>query len=75
MLFDLRWIITLLFGCYGAVLSLLGAFATSAADRAKAGGVNVNLWAGLAMLVFAALMGGWALWRPLERPAQREDRS
>lgn len=32
----------------------------------KAAGINVDLWAGLGMLVFAALMLTWAFSRPVE---------
>jgi hypothetical protein len=65
-LFDLRWIIVLLFGVYGLVLLVLGIGFESDADRVKTGGFNVNLWVGIGMLVFTALMTVWALVRPLE---------
>ena len=32
----------------------------------KAAGLNIDLWAGIGMLVFAGLMIAWALWRPVE---------
>ncbi|WP_327070604.1 hypothetical protein OG500_33655 [Kitasatospora sp. NBC_01250] len=67
-LLDLRWILAALFTCYGAVLTVLGAAFTSAADRALAGGVNVNLWVGIGMLVMAAAFAGWARWRPISLP-------
>jgi uncharacterized membrane protein len=72
MLFDLRLIIASLFACYGAVLTVLGAAATTDADRAKTGGWNVNLWVGLVMLGFAAAMGLWAALRPIRPPEGRE---
>ncbi|TQF06185.1 hypothetical protein E6W39_33150 [Kitasatospora acidiphila] len=68
MFFDLRLIIAFLFACYGAVLTALGAAGTTEADRAKTGGWNVNLWVGLAMLGFAAVMGLWAALRPIQPP-------
>ena len=39
----------------------------------KAAGLNIDLWAGIGMLVFAALMIAWALLRPVEPdpPEQR----
>jgi drug/metabolite transporter (DMT)-like permease len=67
-LFDLRWIIALLFGVYGVVLLVLGIGFETDADREKTGGFNVNLWVGVGMLVFTALMAGWALLRPLQVP-------
>jgi hypothetical protein len=63
-LFDLRRIIGGLFVVYGIVLAVLGAF-DSQEEIDKAAGVNINLWAGLGMLVFGVLMIAWALWRPL----------
>ncbi|GAB2703029.1 hypothetical protein [Kitasatospora kifunensis] len=67
-LLDLRWILALLFGFYGTVLTILGAAFTSAADRQLAGGVNVNLWAGIGMLLLAAAFAAWAQWRPVPLP-------
>ncbi|ONI85281.1 hypothetical protein ALI144C_13310 [Actinosynnema sp. ALI-1.44] len=67
-LFDLRWIIALLFGVYGVVLLILGLGFETDEDRVKTGGFNVNLWVGVAMLVFTVLMATWALVRPLRVP-------
>jgi hypothetical protein len=61
--FDIRRIISGLFGVYGLVLVALGLFGSDAIKE-KAAGINIDLWAGLAMLVVAALMLAWALWRP-----------
>jgi hypothetical protein len=63
-LFDLRRIIGGLFVVYGVVLTVLGLF-DSQEEIDKAAGVNINLWAGLGMLVFGLLMIAWALTRPL----------
>ncbi|MFG1639893.1 hypothetical protein ACGFMK_06380 [Amycolatopsis sp. NPDC049252] len=70
--FDIRLIIALLIGVYGVILTVMGAFFTSAAEREKAAGVNINLWAGIGMLVVAALFLVWALVRPLVVPADPE---
>jgi hypothetical protein len=32
--------------------------------KTKAAGINIDLWSGIAMIVFAILMGVWALSRP-----------
>jgi hypothetical protein len=62
--FDIRRIIGGLFLLYGAILVILG-IVGSHADKVKAAGINVNLWTGLGMLVFGALMVTWALTRPV----------
>ena len=63
-LFDLRYLIGGLFVVYGIVLFIAGFF-TSDQNRAKASGVNINLWLGLAMFVLGALFLVWARARPL----------
>jgi hypothetical protein len=63
-LFDLRRVIGGLLSVYGAMLTVMGLFESSA-DKAKAAGININLWAGLAMLAVGLAFLGWALWRPL----------
>jgi drug/metabolite transporter (DMT)-like permease len=71
-LFDLRRIIGGLFALYGVVLTLLGIFGTHV-EKTKAAGININLWTGLAMLVFAALMLTWAITRPLSQQVATEE--
>jgi uncharacterized membrane protein len=62
--FDIRTFIAALMGMYGVILTLTGIFgADETTNHTKAAG-NINLWVGLCLLVFAALMEGWALWRP-----------
>jgi len=63
-LFDLRFIIAFLFGVYGVVLVVVGLGFTTAEDLTKAQGVNINLWAGIAMVVLSAVFAGWAAVRP-----------
>jgi hypothetical protein len=63
-LFDLRRIIGGLFVAYGLLLLILG-ITDSNAEIQKAAGININLWAGLGMLAFGALMLAWAFTRPL----------
>jgi prolipoprotein diacylglyceryltransferase len=63
-LFDLRTLIGGLFVLYGIVLFVAGFFTTDQA-RTKAGGVNINLWLGLAMFVLGVLFLLWARLRPL----------
>ena len=63
-LFDIRRLIGGLFVIYGVILVVLG-IGDSQAEIDKAAGINMNLYAGLAMLVFGLLMIAWALLRPL----------
>jgi hypothetical protein len=61
--FDIRRLIGGLFALYGLILLLLGLFGSHAIKH-KAAGINVDLWTGLGMLVFAALMLFWAFSKP-----------
>ncbi len=72
-LFDLRTIIAILFIFYGVILTIMGLFFETPADIAKAGGLNLNLWSGLAMVVVALLFYLWARLRPLEPPTAPAD--
>lgn len=73
-LFELRMLTAVLFLIYGLVCLVCGIGFTSAAELQKAGGVNVNLFAGIGMLVVAAGFATWALLRPVvqERSAPPE---
>jgi len=64
--FDIRNIIGALMGIYGVILVLAGLLGEH--EPEKTGGVNANLWAGLALLVVAAVFVGWAWWRPIIVP-------
>jgi hypothetical protein len=73
--FDIRVFIAALIGIYGVVLVLTGLFGTNDGDLAKAGGINVNLLAGLGMLAFSAAFLAWARMRPVIVPAPEPDES
>ena len=62
--FDVRNVIAALIGFYGVVLLIYG-LVDSAEDSDKTGGVDANLWTGLAMLVFAAAFALWSRLRPI----------
>jgi len=62
-LFDLRSVIALLFGVYGVVL-LIMSFSDSQAELDKAGGIHINLWTGIAMIVMSVLFVVWVVLRP-----------
>ena len=71
-LFDLRRIIGGLFTVWGVLLIILGA-TDSDAEINKAAGININLWAGFAMLLFGVLMLVWAFTSPLGTQLASED--
>lgn len=64
--FDVRSIIGLLLTAYGVILTAMGLFADPDEDRT--GGVNANLWAGLALLVVGVGFLAWARLRPIVVP-------
>ncbi|OLE20909.1 MAG: hypothetical protein AUG44_29220 [Actinobacteria bacterium 13_1_20CM_3_71_11] len=70
-LFDVRRIIGGLFVVYGLLVGAIGLF-DSQEQIDKAQGVNINLWAGLAMLVLGALFLLWQWLRPAEVPSGGE---
>jgi hypothetical protein len=61
--FDIRRLIGGVFLLYGLILLALGLFGSHEVKN-KAAGVNIDLWTGIGMLVFGALMVFWALSRP-----------
>ena len=63
---DIRNIIGGLLGVYGVILVLMGLFGDPEFD--KTGDVNANLWAGLALVVMAAVFLTWARLRPIVVP-------
>jgi hypothetical protein len=64
--FDIRRLIGAVFLLYGLILTALGLFGSHHIKN-KAAGINIDLWTGLAMLVFGGLMIFWALARPVAR--------
>ena len=71
-LFDLRRIIGGVFVAWGLLLTVLGLF-DSDAEIDKAAGVNINLYAGIGMLVFGLLFLLWAFSRPLGRELRESE--
>lgn len=70
---DIRAIIAYLIGTYGLILTGLGLFDFSEEDSAKADGYNVNLWAGIGMVVFAVAFLIWNRVNPTKVPDSHED--
>jgi hypothetical protein len=63
--FDIRMFIATLIGIYGIVLVIYGLVGPSEADLKKADDLNINLWAGIGMVVVAAGFLIWARLRPV----------
>jgi drug/metabolite transporter (DMT)-like permease len=63
-LLDIRRIIAGLLGVYGVILLVAGIVGSSESKN-KAAGVNINLWAGIVLLLMATFFLIWALTRPL----------
>lgn len=72
ILFDLRSVIGLLFAVYGLVLTMLGLIGETQEELAKAGGIALNLWTGVAMLIGAVIFFAWVVLRPLVPPSAAE---
>jgi hypothetical protein len=74
--FDIRRLIGALFILYGVVLTVTG-IVGSHHVKTKAAGIDVDLWTGIGMLVFGALMIYWALAKPVipEPPETRGEGS
>jgi hypothetical protein len=68
-LFDIRFIIGALIGLYGVIILVTGLF-TSEAQVEKADGLNINVWAGIGMIVVGVGFGTWARLRPIVVPAE-----
>ncbi|HEX2133689.1 MAG TPA: hypothetical protein VHH15_19255 [Actinophytocola sp.] len=71
--FDIRLVIALLIGIYGAVITVMGVAVTSDEDIERSAGVNINLWAGLGMLAVAAAFVLWTVLRPLRVSEEKEE--
>lgn len=65
-LFDIRNIIGALLSVDGFIILLVGIFGDPEED--KTGGINANLWAGLALLVAGLIFIAWARLRPVVVP-------
>ena len=71
--FDIRNFIALLIGLYGVVLVIYGIIGSTDTQLAKSDGVNINLWAGLGMLVVGIGFFVWAKVRPVVVPAHLDE--
>jgi quinol-cytochrome oxidoreductase complex cytochrome b subunit len=70
--FDIRTFIGALIGIYGVVLTIVGAIGPSDSQLAKSDDVNINLWAGIVMILVAIGFIAWARLRPVVVPEHVE---
>ena len=68
-LFDIRLIVGGLLALYGVILLITGLVEST---PSKSGGLHLNLWTGLGMLVVGLAMLAWMKVRPLEPPKPEE---
>ncbi|WP_225724824.1 MULTISPECIES: hypothetical protein [unclassified Nocardia] len=68
MLFDIRTIVAALLGLYGIILVITDLLSDAAKEKAKTGGIDINLWSGLAMIAVALVFLAWTLLRPVVPP-------
>src|SRR5215208_2738347 len=73
-LFDLRRIIGGVFVAWGILLTILG-LTESDAEIEKAAGININLYAGLGMLVVGIIFLLWAFTRPLGQELRESEQA
>ena len=69
-IFDIRNIIGALLAVDGLIILLVGLFGD--VEDEKTGGVNANLWAGLALVVVGVAFLAWARLRPVVVPPDFE---
>lgn len=70
--FDIRNIIGMLLAIYGVILTVYS-FSTAGQAPEKTGGVNANLWVGLALLVVGLVFMTWARLKPIVVPETAGD--
>jgi hypothetical protein len=73
--FDIRNFIAGLIGIYGVVLVIYGIIGSSATQLKKSDNININLWAGIAMVLTAAFFITWARLRPVVVPDHPDEES
>ena len=76
-LFDIRTFIAALLGFDGIVILLMGLFGDQSTTSESKPPININLWAGIGLIVAAVIFETWKRLRPVkvvEPPPGAEDR-
>src|SRR4051794_34005575 len=71
--FDIRNFIAGLIGIYGVVLVIYGIIGSSATQLKKSDDININLLAGIGMVLTAAFFIIWARLRPVVVPDHHDE--
>ena len=72
-LFDLRTVIAILFGTFGIILLIVAFTDTTQTELDKAGGIRINLWTAVAMLIASVLFVAWVRLKPPLVGAREDD--
>lgn len=64
-IFDIRNIIGSLMLIYGVVLLIMGLVNNSDEDLDKSDGFNINVWAGIGMILLGGFFVAWSVLRPV----------
>ncbi|MFF2556389.1 hypothetical protein ACFVUS_35645 [Nocardia sp. NPDC058058] len=73
MLFDIRTIVGGLLACYGVILIVVALAYNTDFQRAKTGGIDINLWAGIGMTVVGLIFFAWVRLRPVPQLTSADD--
>jgi high-affinity Fe2+/Pb2+ permease len=65
-LFDIRTFIAALLGFDGIVILLMGLFGDQSTSSSSKPPININLWAGLALVIAAVIFESWKRLRPVK---------
>ncbi len=65
-LFDIRTFIAALLGFDGLVILLMGLFGDQSTSASQEPPININLWAGLGLIVAAVIFETWKRLRPVK---------
>lgn len=73
MLFDIRTIVGALLGLYGLIVLATALLYDTDGQEVKTGGVNVNLWAAIGMLIASVVFLAWVRLRPIQVPPEQTE--
>ncbi|WP_067824322.1 hypothetical protein [Nocardia inohanensis] len=75
MLFDIRTIVGGLLACYGLILIIVALSYDSTVQHMKTGGIDINLWAGIGMLIAGLVFFTWVRLRPVREAEEASNQT